>query len=94
MDANGKIKSWTTGESNATVLTSPASVNLTMSGLANGTYYLKEKEAPQGYNPLENPIEIMITAESWTTSAPSAKIAYKTSATEDATLWKQLMVLL
>ena len=85
MDANGKIKSWTTGESNATVLTSPASGNLTMSGLANGTYYLKEKEAPQGYNPLENPIEIMITAESWTTSAPSAKIAYKTSATEDAT---------
>ena len=85
MDANGKIKSWTPGESNATVLTSPASGNLTMSGLANGTYYLKEKEAPQGYNPLENPIEIMITAESWTTSAPSAKIAYKTSATEDAT---------
>lgn len=86
MDANGKIKSWTTGESNATVLASPASGNLTMSGLANGTYYLKEKEAPQGYNPLENDIEIMITAESWTTSGtPSAKIEYKTSTAEDAT---------
>ena len=86
MDANGKIKSWTTGESNATVLTSPASGNLTMSGLANGTYYLKEKEAPQGYNSLENDIEIMITAANWTTlGTPSAKIEYKTSTAEDAT---------
>lgn len=85
MDTNGKIKSWETGENNATVLTSPATGNLTMSGLANGTYYLKEKEAPQGYNPLENDIVIMITAESWTTSGtPSAKIAYKTSTAEDA----------
>lgn len=87
MDANGKIKNWVTGGENyATVLTSPEDGNLTISGLANGTYYLKEKEAPQGYNPLENPIEIMITAESWTTSGtPSAKIEYKTSTAEDAT---------
>ena len=86
MDANGKIKSWTTVESNATVLTSPASGNLTMSGLANGTYYLKEKEAPQGYNTLENAIEIMITAANWTTlGTPSAKIEYKTSTAEGAT---------
>ena len=85
MDTTGKIKSWISDENKATVLTSPKDGNLTMSGLANGTYYLKEKEAPQGYNPLEHDIAIQITAESWTTSAPSAKIAYKTSATEDAT---------
>lgn len=86
MDTTGKIKSWSSDENKATVLTSPKDGNLTMSGLANGTYYLKEKEAPQGYNPLENPIEIMITAESWTTSGtPSAKIEYKTSTAEDAT---------
>ena len=86
MDANGKIKNWSSGENNATVLTSPEGGKLTMSGLANGTYYLKETEAPQGYNPLENPIEIMITAESWTTSGtPSAKIEYKTSTAEGAT---------
>lgn len=85
MDANGKIKSWSSDESNATVLTSPEGGNLTMSGLANGTYYLKEKEAPQGYNSLENDIEIMITAENWTTSGtPSAKIEYKTSTAEGA----------
>ena len=84
MDANGKITSWTTGENNATVLTSPDSGNLTMSGLANGTYYLKEKEAPQGYNSLENDIEIIITAENWQTpTRPSAKIEYKTSTAED-----------
>lgn len=85
MDANGKIKSWSSDERDATVLTSPEGGNLTMSGLANGTYYLKEKEAPQGYNSLENDIEIMITAENWTTSGtPSAKIEYKTSTAEDA----------
>ena len=56
-----------------------------MSGLANGTYYLKETEAPQGYNSLENDIEIMITAANWTTSGtPSAKIEYKTSTAEGA----------
>lgn len=86
MDANGKIQSWISGEEHATVLTSPADGKLTMSGLANGTYYLKETEAPQGYNPLENDIEIKITAESWTTSGtPSAKIEYKTSTAEGAT---------
>lgn len=85
MDTTGKIKRWSSDENKATVLTSPKDGNLTMSGLANGTYYLKEKEAPQGYNPLENPIEIMITAESWTTSGtPSAKIEYKTSTAEGA----------
>lgn len=85
MDANGKIQSWISGEEHATVLTSPTDGKLTMSGLANGTYYLKETEAPQGYNPLENDIEIMITAANWTTSGtPSAKIEYKTSTAEGA----------
>ena len=85
MDNKGKIQDWVTGEEHATVLTSPADGKLTMSGLANGTYYLKETEAPQGYNPLENDIEIMITAANWTTSGtPSAKIEYKTSTAEGA----------
>lgn len=85
MDTTGKIQSWSSDESNATVLTSPDSGNLTMSGLANGTYYLKEKEAPQGYNSLENDIVIMITAANWTTfGTPSAKIEYKTSTAEGA----------
>ena len=83
MDTTGKIQSWDSDQAKATVLTSPASGNLTMSGLANGTYYLKEKEAPQGYNTLENAIEIMITAANWQTpTRPSAKIEYKA---EDAT---------
>lgn len=83
MDTNGKIQSWDTDQAKATVLTSPVSGKLTMSGLANGTYYLKEKEAPQGYNSLENDIEIMITAANWQTpKAPSAKIEYKTSTAE------------
>lgn len=85
MDNKGKIQDWVTGEEHATVLTSPESGKLTMSGLANGTYYLKETEAPQGYNPLENDIEIKITAENWQTpTAPTAKIEYKTSTAEGA----------
>lgn len=85
MDANGKIQDWDTERSHATVLTSPDSGKLTMSGLANGTYYLMETEAPQGYNSLENDIEIKITAENWQTpTAPTAKIEYKTSTAEGA----------
>ena len=85
MDNKGKIQDWVTGEEHATVLISPESGKLTMSGLANGTYYLKETEAPQGYNPLENDIEIKITAENWQTpTAPTAKIEYKTSTAEGA----------
>lgn len=85
MDANGKIQDWDTERSHATVLTSPDSGKLTMSGLANGTYYLMETEAPQGYNLLENDIEIKITAENWQTpTAPTAKIEYKTSTAEGA----------
>lgn len=37
--------------------------NLKIHGLAAGTYYLKEIEAPEGYNKLENPIKIEITKD-------------------------------
>ena len=87
MDANGKIQDWDTERSHATVLTSPDSGKLTMSGLANGTYYLMETEAPKGYNPLESDIEIQVTAQNWYTPAtPSATIKYKNSAAIDPAL--------
>lgn len=45
--------------------------NLRVNGLAQGTYYLVETEAPAGYNKLTDPIEVKITKtsdETWTIS--------------------------
>lgn len=38
--------------------------NLHLNGLAEGTYYLKEIEAPAGYNKLTSPIKVTITKDS------------------------------
>lgn len=61
-----------------TVFESAASIaekgyNLHLNGLAEGTYYLKEVEAPAGYNKLTSPIKVTITkdganVENWTIS--------------------------
>ena len=52
-----------------TVFESAASIdgkgyNLHLNGLAEGTYYLKEIEAPAGYNKLTSPIKVTITKDS------------------------------
>lgn len=43
------------------VMTSPQSGEFTIKGLKAGTYYLKEIEAPKGYNLLANAVEVHIT---------------------------------
>lgn len=45
------------------VMTSPQSGEFTIKGLKAGTYYLKEIEAPKGYNLLANAVEIQITQD-------------------------------
>ena len=44
----------------ATTLVSPGDGHFTIEGLQAGTYYLKETEAPQGYNKISEPIKIVV----------------------------------
>lgn len=52
---------WTETESEALELTSTSTEPMKISGLTEGTYYLKEKEAPPGYYALTSDIEITVT---------------------------------
>lgn len=45
-----------------TPLTTPESGKITVSGLADGTYWIVEDKAPDGYNKLTEPIKVVITA--------------------------------
>ena len=47
-------------EGTTTTLQSPVNGNFNINGLKAGTYWLKETEAPKGYNKLAEPIKIII----------------------------------
>ena len=75
-----------------TVFESVASIedknyNLHVNGLAAGTYYLVETEAPAGYNKLTDPIKVEITkdGDSWTISKNDAKEEDKIIDVENST---------
>ncbi|MDO5301996.1 MAG: SpaH/EbpB family LPXTG-anchored major pilin [Tissierellia bacterium] len=55
--------SWVDTEAEATVLTTDGSGAATFEGLAAGTYYLKEIEAPAGYNLLTEEIAFTLSAD-------------------------------
>ena len=57
----GKFVGWVE-VSRGTVLTSNAQGEFVIEGLDAGTYYLEETKAPVGYNLLEAPIKLVITA--------------------------------
>ena len=65
-----KVSGWTT-EANATELSSDAQGLFKVTGLDDGTYYLEETVAPDGYNKLTEPITVVISAnttngQNWT----------------------------
>ena len=62
VDANSKVTGWTGTENEATVLTSNENGKFEVIGLDDGTYYLVETKAPAGYNLLDAPIKVVITA--------------------------------
>lgn len=59
---DGKVSGWTT-EANATELSSDAQGLFKVTGLDDGTYYLEETVAPDGYNKLTNPVTVIISAD-------------------------------
>lgn len=64
---------WTANENDAAKLTSDESGSFSVTGLDEGTYYLKETKAPEGYNLLKADIMIVITAnaaniQNWTSA--------------------------
>ena len=55
-----KFDSWVSNRDDATVLTTPATGTIALTGLDSGTYKLEEIEAPTGYNKLTAPITFTI----------------------------------
>lgn len=59
-DDLGVVYGWTTDENAASVLDTDSKGALSLRGLDEGIYYLKETKAPAGYNLMETPVKIEI----------------------------------
>ena len=58
---DGKFAGWVEGTS-GTILKSDNNGFFSVTGLDDGTYYLKETKAPTGYNTLTSPVKVVISA--------------------------------
>lgn len=85
---------WVTTEEDATELVSDVSGKFNVPGLDDGTYYLKETVPPAGYNLLNSPVKVVITAttnneQNWngtTEKLTGLTVAVDDGATADGTL--------
>lgn len=71
VDSNSKVTGWADTEEGGSTLTSDANGLFKVIGLDDGTYYLKETKAPDGYNLLSAEVTVVITAttangQTWT----------------------------
>ena len=78
---------WVADKTDATVVTTNEQGEATFGGLADGTYYLVEIEAPAGYNPLTEPVEVKVEGSNTdkTKLSVTAEVANKTGTTLPST---------
>ena len=74
-----KVTGWSDTEEGGSTLTSDANGFFKVTGLDDGTYYLKETKAPAGYNLLSSDITVVITAtttngQTWTDFVASSAL--------------------
>lgn len=62
VDADGKVTGWADNEEDGSTLKSDEKGLFKVSGLDDGTYWIKETKAPDGYNLITDPIKIEIKA--------------------------------
>lgn len=79
--ANGKITGWTDDQKYATVFETPDNGKFFIAGLDADTYYLEETKAPDGYNRLKEPVNVVITANIASGKTVTATITYNETAT-------------
>lgn len=79
--ANGKITGWTDDQKYATVFETPDNGKFVIAGLDADTYYLEETKAPDGYNRLKEPVNVVITATIAGDKTGRATITYNETAT-------------
>lgn len=84
-DSNNKLTGWTATESEAGKLRTNATSNVTVEGLDEGTYFLKEITTPGGFNGLTSDVEVQIDSSCNTLNGATYTVQYKMVNEEDFT---------
>ena len=74
---NNKLTGWTETKDDATRLTTNATSTVTVEGLDEGTYFLKEITTPDGFNGLTSDVEVQIDSSCNTLNGATYMVQYK-----------------
>ena len=83
MNASGTLYEWG-AEDDAMTLVSNGQGQFEITGLPEGTYYLEETKAPEGFAKLTEAIEFKVGAGSYTSETGNKAINYKHDAADGA----------